>query len=75
MTGELKKGKYVYYRCTGYRGKCDLPRFTEAEISNKLGSIFEIIRIPDEVLSRIRDVAPVESESNAGRTHCPAQSP
>jgi site-specific DNA recombinase len=53
VTGELKKGKYVYYRSTGYRGNCELPRFTEAEISNKLGSIFENIRIPDEVLSRI----------------------
>jgi DNA invertase Pin-like site-specific DNA recombinase len=22
MTAEVKKGKYVYYHCTGYRGKC-----------------------------------------------------
>lgn len=25
LTGEIKKEKYVYYRCTGNRGKCDLP--------------------------------------------------
>src|SRR6266496_3759192 len=25
VTAEIKKGKYVYYHCTGYRGKCDLP--------------------------------------------------
>ena len=22
MTAELKKGKYVYYRCTGFKGRC-----------------------------------------------------
>ncbi len=25
MVGELKKGKYVYYHCTGYKGKCPEP--------------------------------------------------
>lgn len=54
VTGELKKEKYIYYRCTGYRGKCDLPRITESEISKKLSSVFESIRIPDDVLGRIR---------------------
>jgi site-specific DNA recombinase len=54
VTAELKKDKYIYYRCTGYRGKRDLPRFTESEISKKLASVFESIRIPDDVLSRIQ---------------------
>ncbi len=55
VTAEFKKGKYVYYRCTGYRGKCDLPRFTESEISEMLAPVFESIRIPDDVLSRIQN--------------------
>jgi site-specific DNA recombinase len=55
VTAELKKEKYVYYRCSGYRGKCDLPRFREAEISERLGTILENIRIPDEVLARIQE--------------------
>jgi site-specific DNA recombinase len=25
LVGELKKGRYVYYHCTGYKGKCDEP--------------------------------------------------
>jgi hypothetical protein len=37
VTGEIKKGKYVYYRCTGYHGKCDLPRFKEEELAARLG--------------------------------------
>ncbi|MFB3918277.1 MAG: recombinase family protein, partial [Terriglobales bacterium] len=50
VTAELKKGKYVYYRCSGYRGKCELPRFREEQISEKLGQILKQIYIPDEVL-------------------------
>jgi site-specific DNA recombinase len=55
VTAELKKGKYVYYRCSGYRGKCELPRFREQEISEKLGEILKNISIPDDVLKRIED--------------------
>jgi len=53
VTAELKKGKYVYYRCSGYRGKCLLPRFREEQISEKLGQILKDIHIPDEVTARI----------------------
>ena len=31
MVGEVKKGRYVYYHCTGYRGKCPEP-YTREEI-------------------------------------------
>jgi len=34
-----KKGKYVYYHCTGYHGKCPTPWFNEAEIAAKLGTV------------------------------------
>jgi site-specific DNA recombinase len=33
MTAEVQKGKYIYYRCSGYRGKCNTPYFREEEIS------------------------------------------
>jgi site-specific DNA recombinase len=54
ITAERKKGKYVYYRCTGYRGKCATPRFTESEISEKLGEILKGIQIPDHVLASLQ---------------------
>jgi site-specific DNA recombinase len=38
VTAELKKGKYVYYHCTGYRGPCLLPRFREEVIAERLGT-------------------------------------
>jgi hypothetical protein len=37
VTAELKKGKYVYYRCSGYRGKCDLPRFGKSRFPKSSG--------------------------------------
>jgi DNA invertase Pin-like site-specific DNA recombinase len=47
VTAEIKKAKYTYYHCTGYRGKCDLPYFPEEELGNKLGQIVKDIHIPD----------------------------
>ncbi len=53
VTGEIKKGKYVYYRCTGFRGKCALPRFREQEISERLGHVLQDVHIPAEVVRSI----------------------
>ena len=55
ITAELKKQKYVYYRCSGYRGKCELPRFREEEVSSKLGELLKNIHIPDAILERIQE--------------------
>jgi site-specific DNA recombinase len=62
VTAEFKKGKYVYYRCSGSKGKCVLPRFREEEISMKLGAVLKAIQIPDHVQARLR--AALESENN-----------
>ena len=55
ITGERKKGKYVYYRCTGYRGKCATPRFTESEIAEKLGVVLKNIHIPNAILAQLQE--------------------
>ncbi|HXW56370.1 MAG TPA: zinc ribbon domain-containing protein [Candidatus Cybelea sp.] len=55
---EFKKQKYTYYRCTGYRGKCDLPYFREAVMAERLGQVFEAIRIPDDVLAQLEESLP-----------------
>jgi site-specific DNA recombinase len=46
VTGEVKKQKYVYYRCSGYRGRCDLPRFREEEIASRMGRYSKISTSP-----------------------------
>jgi site-specific DNA recombinase len=53
LTGELKKQKYVYYRCTGNRGKCDLPRFREEELAERLGEPLKGLQIPQEIVDQI----------------------
>jgi site-specific DNA recombinase len=53
VTGEIKKGRYVYYHCTGFRGKCALPRFREQEISERLGDVLRDVQIPAEIVQRI----------------------
>jgi hypothetical protein len=68
VTAEFKKGKYVYYRCSGYRGKCELPRFRQEEVSEKLGEILKNIHIPDDVLVQLqqslqRDQARIQNEA------------
>ena len=54
VTGELKKHKYVYYRCTGHRGPCELPRFREQEIVERLGHVLEDVYIPAEVVQSLK---------------------
>ena len=53
ITAELKKNRYTYYHCTGYRGKCGLPYFREEELGNRLGQILKNIHIPDAVLAQL----------------------
>jgi hypothetical protein len=53
VTGEIKKGRYVYYHCTGFRGPCALPRFREQEIADRLGHVLRDVQIPAEVVQSI----------------------
>ena len=71
VTAEVKKGKYVYYRCSGYRGRCALPRFREEEISAKLGEVLKGIEIPAEVVSQI--VAGLEADRSSQQNRAAAQ--
>jgi site-specific DNA recombinase len=63
VTAEMKKGRYTYYRCTGYRGKCDLPYFREEALGDRLGQILQDIHIPDAVLAQL------ESSLVSDKTH------
>ncbi len=53
VTGEIKKEKYIYYRCTGYRGKCALPNMREEVVAERLGQLLQDIQIPPEVARTI----------------------
>jgi site-specific DNA recombinase len=53
VTAEIKKERYVYYRCTGHRGKCDLPYIREEALGDRLGQILKNIHIPDAILAQL----------------------
>ena len=55
VTAEFKKQKCTYCRCTGYRGKCDLPYFREEEMGERLGHGLQAIHIPDDVLAQLEE--------------------
>jgi site-specific DNA recombinase len=54
VTAEIKKEKYTYYRCTGFRGKCALPYFREEALGDRLGQILKDIHIPDDILAQLQ---------------------
>jgi hypothetical protein len=50
MVGELKKGRYVYYHCTGYKGKCGEPYVREEVIAEKFAQALGRLNFGDDVL-------------------------
>ncbi len=55
VTAEIKKGKYTYYRCTGSRGKCELPYIREEDLGIRLGQVLKDIHVPGYVLSQLEE--------------------
>ena len=55
LVGELKKERYVYYHCTGYKGKCDEPYVREEVLEAKFAEILRRMTFDDEVLGWVED--------------------
>jgi site-specific DNA recombinase len=55
MVGELKKRRYVYYHCTGNRGKCPEPYTREETLAGEFSSILRDLVIPRPVLDWLGD--------------------
>jgi site-specific DNA recombinase len=68
IVGEIKKQKYIYYHCTGYRGKCDEPYVREEVLEEKFGALLGRLAFDDEVLDWVRD-ALHDSHANERREH------
>ncbi len=50
MVAEIKKKRYVYYRCTGNKGKCQEKWVREEEIARQFGQAISAIKMDDDVL-------------------------
>ena len=61
LVGEMKKGKYVYYHCTGNRGKCPEPYTRQEVLTGEFANILQELIIPPTVLEWLGD-AVLESD-------------
>ncbi len=55
LVAEKKKGKYVYYHCTGNKGKCGEPWVREEELSRQFGEMLKDLHFDPEVLDWVRE--------------------
>jgi site-specific DNA recombinase len=51
MVGEIKKGRYVYYHCTGYKAKCPEPYTREEVLEKSFTTVLQGISFSKEVLA------------------------
>jgi len=51
LVGEMKKGRYVYYHCTGYRGKCPEPYTREETLEDRFAGRLRKLVIPAEIIT------------------------
>jgi hypothetical protein len=71
LTGDVQKEKYVYYRCTGFKGKCELPRFREEDLTERLGESLKVLQVPPEIVARV--VAMLQSDEAAAANRATAE--
>jgi DNA invertase Pin-like site-specific DNA recombinase len=55
LVGELKKGKYVYYHCTGNRGKCTEPYTRQEVLIREFANVLQELVIPQPILEWLGD--------------------
>ncbi len=67
ITAELKKQQYIYYHCTGYKGKCPEKYIREEEIARQFGEAIRAIQLDGEVLEWIK--AALKGSHDAERRH------
>jgi len=68
LTAEIKKQKYVYYHCTGFKGKCPEKWVREEEVAKQFGQALQTITMDEEVLSWVV-TALKESHSDKQKYH------
>ncbi len=50
LVAEIKKKRYIYYHCTGNKGKCPEKWVREEEIARQFGEAISAIKMDDDVL-------------------------
>jgi len=68
LVGEMKKGRYVYYHCSGFKGKCPEPYTREEILEEKFSDLLKGLYFDDEVLAWITE-AVRQSHQDEKRYH------
>ena len=53
ITGEIKKGKYIYWHCTNYHGNCKRDYIPEQTLDDQIISLLKDMAIPDNKLDML----------------------
>jgi len=54
ITAEIKKGKYIYYHCTGFKGKCGNSWIPERVLDEEFAEIVKKIHIDEDILELVK---------------------
>lgn len=70
LTGELKKGKYVYYHCTGRKREiCGRPYIAESKITEAFTQLLQSLYVPEFAMPWISEgLAAADTDRRARRT-------
>ena len=68
MTPEIKKGKYIYYHCTQFKGKCDNVYIRQETLADLFADIVKRIHIDEQMVEYIR-TALLESQKDKMKFH------
>ena len=64
LVGEIKKGRYVYYHCTGYKQKCGEPYVREEVIAERFSDLLGRLTFGEEVQRSLDRALRVRLESH-----------
>jgi DNA invertase Pin-like site-specific DNA recombinase len=66
MVGELKKGRYVYYHCTGNKGRCGDPYVREEQLLSELAHGLSQLAIAPDTLAWLERAVGESDKTEAG---------
>ena len=68
VVGEIKMRRYVYYHCSGYKGKCPEPYVREEVLERQFTELLDRLTFDAEVLDWVRE-ALTQSHDDERRAH------
>ncbi len=69
LVGEIKKGQYTYYHCTGYKMKCPEPYVREEVLAAEFRKILSGLQFDEEILAWVKR-ALQESHNDLAMANC-----